>query len=100
MEADREHPLYYLDAETLLVATYRWADDTLKALQAQGIKLPKRQKHPKATSPLRSPSALTSPLSPTSPASTGRSKTPIPFWPTSPKPSPGEKACASYGLRP
>jgi hypothetical protein len=49
MEADREHPLYYLDAETLLVATYRWVDDTLKALQAQGIKLPKKQKHQKAT---------------------------------------------------
>ncbi len=49
MEAHREHPLYYLDAETLLVATYCWVDDALKALQAQGIKLPKRQKHQKAT---------------------------------------------------
>ncbi|WP_460389445.1 transposase, partial [Thermus thalpophilus] len=49
MEADREHPLYYLDAETLLVATYCWVDDALKALQAQGVKLPKRQKHQKAT---------------------------------------------------
>ncbi len=40
MRQDREHPLYYLDAETLLVATYIWVDDELKALQAQGLKLP------------------------------------------------------------
>jgi hypothetical protein len=49
MRQDREHPLYYLDAETLLVATYVWVDDELKALQAQGFKLPKKQKHQKAT---------------------------------------------------
>jgi hypothetical protein len=29
---DREHPLYHLDAETLLVATYIWVDDELKTL--------------------------------------------------------------------
>jgi hypothetical protein len=40
---------YYLDAETLLVATYVWVDDELKALQAQGIGLPRKQKHQKAT---------------------------------------------------
>jgi hypothetical protein len=45
----RPHPLYYLDAETLLVAIYVWVDDELKALQAQGFKLPKKQKHQKAT---------------------------------------------------
>jgi len=49
MRQDREHPLYHLDAETLLVATYIWVDDELKALQAQGFKLPKKQKHQKAT---------------------------------------------------
>jgi hypothetical protein len=49
MRQDREHPLYYLDAETLLVAIYVWVDDELKALQAQGFKLPKKQKHQKAT---------------------------------------------------
>ena len=49
MVSNREHPLYYLDAETLLVATYIWVDDELKALQAQGFKLPKKQKHQKAT---------------------------------------------------
>jgi hypothetical protein len=38
MRQDREHPLYYLDAETLLVATYVWVDDELKALQAQGFR--------------------------------------------------------------
>ncbi|RTH02883.1 transposase, partial [Thermus scotoductus] len=32
MHPNREHPLYYLDAETLLVATYVWVDDELKAL--------------------------------------------------------------------
>jgi hypothetical protein len=47
--ADREHPLYYLDAETLLVAIYVWVDDELKALQAQGFKLPPKQRHQKAT---------------------------------------------------
>jgi hypothetical protein len=49
MRQDREHPLYYLDAETLLVATYIWVDDGLKALEAQGLKLPPKQKHQKAT---------------------------------------------------
>jgi len=49
MHRDREHPLYYLDAETLLVAIYVWVDDELKALQAQGFKLPKKQRHQKAT---------------------------------------------------
>ncbi|RTH03034.1 transposase, partial [Thermus scotoductus] len=49
MPHDREHPFYYLDAETLLVATYVWVDDELKALVAQGHKLPKKQKHQKAT---------------------------------------------------
>jgi hypothetical protein len=49
MVSCREHPLYYLDAETLLVAIYVWVDDELKALQAQGFKLPKKQKHQKAT---------------------------------------------------
>ena len=49
MPTDREHPLYHLDAETLLVATYIWVDDELKALEAQGFKLPKKQKHQKAT---------------------------------------------------
>jgi hypothetical protein len=39
MLPDREHPLYYLDAETLLVAIYVWVDDELKALQAQGLAL-------------------------------------------------------------
>jgi len=48
MLPDREHPLYYLDAETLLTATYVWVDDELKALQAQGFKLPPKQKHQKA----------------------------------------------------
>jgi len=49
MVSNREHPLYYLDAETLLVAIYVWVDDELKALQAQGFKLPKKQRHQKAT---------------------------------------------------
>jgi hypothetical protein len=49
MRQDREHPLYHLDAETLLVATYVWVDDEPKALQTQGFKLPKKQKHQKAT---------------------------------------------------
>ncbi|WP_038055504.1 hypothetical protein [Thermus amyloliquefaciens] len=51
MRPDREHPLYHIDAETLLVATYVWVDDQLKALQAQGMRLPKPQKHQKATLP-------------------------------------------------
>jgi hypothetical protein len=46
---DREHPLYHLDAETLLVAIYVWVDDELKALRAQGFKLPRKQRHQKAT---------------------------------------------------
>ncbi|MFM9419191.1 hypothetical protein ACKLNZ_00725 [Thermus scotoductus] len=57
MRKDREHPLYYLDAETLLVAIYLWVDDALKAhkiratpvTQNQGIRLPKPQRHQKAT---------------------------------------------------
>jgi len=49
MDSNREHPLYYLDAETLLVAIYVWVDDELKALQAQGFKLPPKQRHQKAT---------------------------------------------------
>jgi catechol 2,3-dioxygenase-like lactoylglutathione lyase family enzyme len=49
MLPDREHPLYYLDAETLLVAIYVWVDDELKALQAQGFKLSRKQRHQKAT---------------------------------------------------
>ena len=49
MLPNREHPLYYLDAETLLVATYIWVDDELKALQTQGFKLPRKQRHQKAT---------------------------------------------------
>jgi hypothetical protein len=48
MRQDREHPLYYLDAETLLVAIYVWVDDELKALQTQGFKLPRKQRHQKA----------------------------------------------------
>jgi hypothetical protein len=43
MDSNREHPLYYLDAETLLVAIYVWVDDELKALQAQGFKLPQNK---------------------------------------------------------
>ena len=31
------------------MATYIWVDDELKALVAQGFKLPKKQKHQKAT---------------------------------------------------
>jgi hypothetical protein len=38
MDSNREHPLYYLDAETLLVAIYIWLDDELKALQNQGFR--------------------------------------------------------------
>jgi len=49
MHRDREHPLYYLEAETLLVATHVWVDDGFKALQAQGFKLPPKQKRQKAT---------------------------------------------------
>jgi hypothetical protein len=49
MVSNREHPLYYLDAETLLVAIYVWVDDELKALQTQGFKLPPKQRHQKAT---------------------------------------------------
>jgi hypothetical protein len=49
MDSNREHPLYYLDAETLLVAIYVWVDDELKALQTQGFKLPPKQRHQKAT---------------------------------------------------
>jgi len=49
MLPNREHPLYYLDAEILLVAIYVWVDDELKALQAQGFKLPPKQRHQKAT---------------------------------------------------
>jgi hypothetical protein len=49
MVSNREHPLYYLDAETLLVAIYVRVDDELKALQAQGFKLPPKQRHQKAT---------------------------------------------------
>ena len=45
MRQDREHPLYHLDAETLLVATHIWVDDELKALQAQGFTFPPKQKH-------------------------------------------------------
>jgi hypothetical protein len=48
MRQDREHPLYYLDAETLLVAIYVWVDDELKALQAQGFKLPPKAKAPES----------------------------------------------------
>jgi len=33
MGPNREHPLYYLDAETTLVAIYVWVDDELKALR-------------------------------------------------------------------
>jgi hypothetical protein len=49
MGPDREHPLYYLDAETALVAIYVWVDDELKALREQGFRLPRPQKHQKAT---------------------------------------------------
>jgi hypothetical protein len=38
MEADREHPLYHLDAETALVAIYVWVDDELKALGDRGFR--------------------------------------------------------------
>lgn len=98
MLPNREHPLYYLDAETLLVAIYIWVDDELKALQAQGFKLPRKQRHqkatlaellalaiflllrartwPRATWPLKPPSRPTSPPSPTSPAFIGSCKRP------------------------
>jgi hypothetical protein len=49
MGPDREHPLYYLDAETALVAIYVWVDDELKTLKEQGLRLPRPQKHQKAT---------------------------------------------------
>jgi len=49
MLPNREHPLYYLDAEILPVAIYVWVDDELKVLQAQGFKLPPKQRHQKAT---------------------------------------------------
>jgi len=39
MLPNREHPLYYLDAETLLVAIYIWVDDELKALQAGRVRI-------------------------------------------------------------
>jgi hypothetical protein len=38
MLPNREHPLYYLDAETLLVATYVWVDDELKALHKKSFR--------------------------------------------------------------
>jgi len=63
MHSDREYPLYHLDAETLLVATYIWVDEAFKALKAQGIRLPKPQRHQKATlSELSSPSKFGHPL--------------------------------------
>jgi len=40
MRADREQPLYYLDSEDLVIATFVWVDDTLKRLAAQGLRLP------------------------------------------------------------
>ena len=42
----RNHPAGF---HILLVATYVWVDDEFKALQAQGFKLPPKQKHQKAT---------------------------------------------------
>jgi hypothetical protein len=36
MRQDREHPLYYLDAETLLVATYVWVDADLTDMRLVG----------------------------------------------------------------
>jgi len=43
METHREHPQYFLDTETLLVATYVW-DDELKAFQAFASQDPRRDK--------------------------------------------------------
>ena len=74
MHRDREHPLYYLEAETLLVATHVWVDDGFKALQAQGFKLPQSKSARKPpwpsfscckarTWPPRPPSKPTSPPS-------------------------------------
>jgi len=44
MRADREQPLYYLDPEDLVIATFIWVDDTLKKLAAQGLRLPRQPK--------------------------------------------------------
>lgn len=44
MRNDREQPLYYLDPEDLIIATFVWVDDTLKRLAAQGPRLPRQPK--------------------------------------------------------
>jgi hypothetical protein len=42
-------PSTILTQKPYLVAIYVWVDDELKALQAQGFKLPPKQRHQKAT---------------------------------------------------
>lgn len=121
MHPDREHPLYYLEAETLLIATYVWVDDELKVLQAQGIRFPKKQKHQKATLAellaltiflllqgqdlakgyLAAKSTLKAyfpslPHLSTSPASTAYCRRPKGYLPTSRCVFPGEKACCRW----
>ena len=44
MRADREQPLYYLDPEDLIIATFVWVDDTLMRLASQGLRLPRQPK--------------------------------------------------------
>ena len=63
MRQNHEHPLYHLDAETLLVATYIWVDDELKTLGVSkrlctgGIPLLKHllQRLPRLREPLEPP---------------------------------------------
>ncbi|RIH86696.1 Transposase DDE domain protein [Calidithermus terrae] len=48
MPHGQRHPLNHLSLEDTLIATYVWVDDQLKALVAQGLRLP-RQPRQKAT---------------------------------------------------
>jgi len=48
MEKGREHSLYCLSVEDTIIATFGWLDDRIKALSAQGLRLP-RQKGQKAS---------------------------------------------------
>jgi len=56
MRQNRQHPLYHTWRRNPQDSSfgadprgYLWVDDELKALEAQGFKLPPKQKHQKAT---------------------------------------------------
>lgn len=59
MLSERQHPLYHLSPEDTLIAIYIWVDDQLKALMAEGLRLPRQPRQKASYSELISIALMT-----------------------------------------